>query len=42
MNTQKEHKAIIRSRFIKSINPKIGEKLRAILEEIKRKEADRG
>ncbi|HGK4675215.1 TPA: hypothetical protein ACJ2WV_004516 [Kluyvera georgiana] len=32
------HKNIARDRFIKSCNPTIGVKLRAILEEIKRKE----
>lgn len=41
MNTPGEHKTITRLRFIKSINPKIGAKLRAILEELKRKEANR-
>ena len=33
------HKNIARDRFIKSCNPTIGVKLRAILEEIKRKES---
>lgn len=42
MNTPKEHKTITRVRFMNSINPKIGAKLRAILEELKRKEANRG
>ncbi|WP_233628513.1 hypothetical protein [Citrobacter amalonaticus] len=42
MNTQREHKNITRYRFIKSVNPQIGAKLRAILEELKRKEAERG
>lgn len=32
------HKNIIRDRFIKSCNPAVGVKLRAILEELKRKE----
>ena len=33
------HKNIARDRFIKSCNPAIGLKLRAILEDIKRKES---
>lgn len=32
------HKNIARDRFIKSCNPAVGVKLRAILEELKRKE----
>lgn len=35
------HKNITRERFIRSVNPVVAEKLRAILEELKRKEADR-
>lgn len=36
------HKNITSARFIRSINPVVAEKLRAILEEHKRKEAGRG
>ena len=36
------HKNITRDRFIRSVNPVVAEKLRAILEEHKRKEAGRG
>lgn len=36
------HKNITRDRFIRSVNPVVAEKMRAILEELKRKEADRG
>ena len=36
------HKNITRARFIRSVNPVVAEKLRAILEEHKRKEAGRG
>ncbi|SCC65588.1 hypothetical protein [Kosakonia oryziphila] len=36
------HKNITRDRFIRSVNPVVAEKMRAILEEIKRKEAGRG
>ncbi|EPK4609755.1 hypothetical protein JKM78_002985 [Citrobacter freundii] len=32
------HKNIARDRFIKSYNPAVGTKLRAIIEELKRKE----
>ncbi|EPL3433816.1 hypothetical protein QBC30_000787 [Citrobacter freundii] len=32
------HKNIARDRFIKSCNPAVGTKLRAIIEELKRKE----
>lgn len=35
------HKNIARDRFIKSCNPAVGTKLRAILEEFKRKENGR-
>lgn len=33
------HKNITRARIVRSVNPTVGEKLRAILEELKRKEA---
>lgn len=36
------HKSITRDRFIRSINPTVAEKMRAILEELKRKENGRG
>ncbi|ENU8988299.1 hypothetical protein ACE2PB_005172 [Salmonella enterica] len=36
------HKNITRDRFIRSVNPIVAEKMRAILEELKRKESDRG
>jgi hypothetical protein len=36
------HKNITRDRFIRSVSPSVGSKLRAILEELKRKESDRG
>lgn len=36
------HKNITRDRFIRSINPIVAEKLRAILEDLKRKEVERG
>lgn len=35
------HKNITRDRFIRSVSPSVGSKLRAILEELKRKESDR-
>lgn len=36
------HKNITRYRFVRSINPVVAEKMRAILEELKRKEESRG
>lgn len=36
------HKNITRDRFARSINPAVAEKMRAILEELKRKEETRG
>ncbi|MGQ7143655.1 hypothetical protein ACUOA8_27955 [Escherichia sp. SS-MK2] len=36
------HKNIARDRFIRSVNPIVAEKMRAILEELKRKESGRG
>lgn len=36
------HKNITRARFIQSLNPVVAEKMRAILEDLKRKEAGRG
>ena len=36
------HKNIARDRFILSVNPIVAEKMRAILEELKRKESGRG
>ncbi|EAA9528241.1 hypothetical protein BIW74_24485 [Salmonella enterica] len=36
------HKNITRDRFIRSVNPIVAEKMRAILEELKRKESVRG
>ena len=36
------HKNITRDRFIRSVNPIVAEKMRAILEELKRKEIGRG
>lgn len=36
------HKNITRNRFIRSVNPIVAEKMRAILEELKRKESGRG
>lgn len=36
------HKSITRDRFIRSVNPIVAEKMRAILEELKRKESGRG
>lgn len=36
------HKNITRDRFIRSVNPIVAEKMRAILEELKRKESGRG
>ncbi|HBR2876727.1 TPA: hypothetical protein ACWL7N_001103 [Klebsiella quasipneumoniae] len=36
------HKSITRDRFIRSVNPVVAIKLRAILEELKRKEVRRG
>ncbi|MCS2167580.1 hypothetical protein [Scandinavium manionii] len=36
------HKSITRDRFIRSVNPAVAVKLRAILEELKRKESERG
>ena len=36
------HKNITRDRFIRSVNPIAAEKMRAILEELKRKESGRG
>lgn len=35
------HKSITRYRFIRSINPEVGVKMRTILEELKRKESGR-
>lgn len=35
------HKNITRDRFIRSVNPIVAEKMRAILEELKRKESGR-
>ncbi|HAN6622323.1 MULTISPECIES: hypothetical protein [Enterobacteriaceae] len=35
------HKNITRDRFIRSFNPSVGWKMRAILEELKRKESGR-
>ncbi|MBJ8805527.1 MULTISPECIES: hypothetical protein [Citrobacter] len=37
-----EHKNITRARFIRTVNPAVAEKMRAILEELKRKENERG
>lgn len=34
------HKNITRNRFVRSVNPVVAEKLRAILEELKRKESN--
>nr|WP_276642947.1 hypothetical protein [Siccibacter turicensis] len=42
MNAANEHKSITRTRFARSVNPAVAEKMRAILERLKRKEADRG
>ena len=36
------HKNNTRDRFVRSINPVVAEKMRAILEELKRKEEGRG
>ncbi len=36
------HKNNTRDRFVRSINPVVTEKMRAILEELKRKEESRG
>ncbi|EKQ7273634.1 hypothetical protein ABLU56_15155 [Klebsiella sp. GN_Kp186] len=36
------HKNVTRDRFIRSVNPVVGMKMRAILEELKRKEEGRG
>lgn len=36
------HKNITRTRFVRSVNPAVAEKMRAILEELKRKEENRG
>lgn len=36
------HKNITRDRFVRSVNPEVAEKMRAILEELKRKEGGRG
>ncbi len=36
------HKNNTRDRFVRSINPVVAEKMRAILEELKRKEESRG
>ncbi|EMG9773907.1 hypothetical protein [Klebsiella aerogenes] len=36
------HKSITRDRFIRTVNPIVAEKMRAILEELKRKERGRG
>lgn len=36
------HKNVTRDRFIRSVNPVVGMKMRAILEELKRKEVRRG
>ncbi|MED5734125.1 hypothetical protein [Enterobacter ludwigii] len=36
------HKNIARDRFVRSVNPEVAEKMRAILEELKRKESGRG
>lgn len=36
------HKNNTRDRFVRSINPVVAEKMRAILEELKRKEGSRG
>lgn len=36
------HKNIIRDRLVRSVNPAVAEKMRAILEELKRKEKNRG
>ena len=36
------HKNVTRERFIRSVNPEVAEKMRVILEELKRKESDRG
>ena len=36
------HTNIARDRFIRSVNPIVAEKMRAILEELKRKESGRG
>lgn len=35
------HKNITRDRLVRSVNPSVAEKMRAILEELKRKEAGR-
>ncbi|WP_228382142.1 hypothetical protein [Salmonella enterica] len=42
VNTPNEHKNITRARFAKTVSPVAIAKLRAILEELKRKEAGRG
>lgn len=42
MNTPNEHKNITRARFAKTVSPVAIARLRAILEELKRKEAGRG
>lgn len=36
------HKNNTRDRFVRSINPAVAERMRAILEELKRKEENRG
>ncbi|MCS2172773.1 hypothetical protein MUU46_21030 [Scandinavium sp. TWS1a] len=36
------HKSITRDHFIRSVNPAVAVKLRAILEDLKRKESERG
>ncbi|HBW8055419.1 hypothetical protein LNT54_05880 [Klebsiella pneumoniae] len=35
------HKNVTRDRFVRSVNPVVAEKMRAILEELKRKEVGR-
>lgn len=35
------HKNVTRDRFVRSVNPAVAEKMRAILEELKRKEEGR-
>ena len=35
------HKNVTRERFIRSVNPEVAEKMRVILEELKRKESNR-
>lgn len=35
------HKNITRTRFVRSVDPSVAEKIRAILEELKRKEESR-